>query len=77
MYTSPEVERLTGLRFETAGENLQNDAVQILRPRGDVFNVHSPDGWNRDIRGRCVDNGHAMGGAPDGGMRAVRGRTLK
>ena len=71
------MERLTGLRFETAGENLHTVSVQILRPRGNVFNVHSPDGWNRDIRGRCVDNGHAMGGAPDGGMRAVMGRTLK
>ena len=42
-----------------------------------TFLGHAPDGWNRGVRGRCVDNGHAMGGAPDGGMRAMRGRTLK
>ena len=33
VYTSPGVERLTGPRFETAGENLQNDAVQRMCKR--------------------------------------------
>ena len=34
VYTSAGAERLTGLRFETAGENLQNDVVLMMRPRG-------------------------------------------
>ena len=42
-----------------------------------TFWGHAPDGWNRDVRGRCVDNGHAEVSAPDGGMRAVMDRTLK
>ena len=33
VYTSAGAERLTGQRFETAGENLQNVSVQIRRPR--------------------------------------------
>ena len=37
VYTSPGVERLTGPRFETAGENLQNLSVLMMRPRGNVL----------------------------------------
>ena len=33
VYTSAGAERLTGLRFETAEENLQRVSVQIRRPR--------------------------------------------
>ena len=33
VYTSAGAERLTGLRFKTAGENLQRVSVQIRRPR--------------------------------------------
>ena len=33
VYTSAGAERLTGLRFKTAGENLQNDVVLMMRPR--------------------------------------------
>lgn len=33
VYDSAGVERLTGLRFETAGENLQRVSVQIRCPR--------------------------------------------
>lgn len=55
MGTVTGVEPWAQTRNETAGENLQNDAVLILRPRENVF----------------IDNN------PDGGMRAVVGRTLK
>lgn len=37
VYTSAGAERLTGLRFETAGENLQNVSVQIRCPRWRYF----------------------------------------
>ena len=37
VYTSAGAERLTGLRFETAGENLQRVSVQIRRPRWGYF----------------------------------------
>ena len=33
VYDSAGAERLTGLRFKTAGENLQRVSVQIRRPR--------------------------------------------
>ena len=55
MGTGTGVEPWAQTRNETAGENLQNVSVLMMRPRGNVFNVHSPDG----------------------GMRAVMGRTLK
>ena len=41
-------------RNETAGENLQNDAVLMMRPRGNVFNVHSPDGGMRAVMDRTL-----------------------
>ena len=37
VYTSPGVERLTGLRFETAGENLHDVSVLMMRPRENVL----------------------------------------
>ena len=55
LVTSTGAEPWARHRYETAGENLQNVSVLMMRPRGNVFNVHSPDG----------------------GMRAVMGRTLK
>ena len=41
-------------RNETAGENLQNDVVQTMRPRGNVFNVHSPNGGMRAVMDRTL-----------------------
>ena len=53
--TDTGAELRTQTRVETAGENLQNDAVLRLRTRRHHFRLR----------------------APDGGMRAVVGRTLK
>ena len=53
--TGTGAEPRTQTRVETAGENLQNDAVQRSRTRRHHFRLR----------------------APDGGMRAVVGRTLK
>ena len=55
MGTGTGVEPWAQTRIETAGENLQNVSVLMMRPREYVFN----------------DN------IPDGGMRALRDRTLK
>ena len=54
VYTSPGVERLTGPRFETAGENLHYLSVLMMRPRGNVFNVHVPDGGMRAVMDRTL-----------------------
>lgn len=37
VYTSAGAEQLTGLRFETAGENLQRVSVLLRRPRWRYF----------------------------------------
>lgn len=55
MGTGTVAEPWAQTRNETAGENLQDVSVLMMRPRGNVF----------------IDN------SPDGGMRAVMGRTLK
>ena len=41
-------------RYETAGENLLNDAVLMMRPRGNVFIDNSPDGGMRALMDRTL-----------------------
>lgn len=41
-------------RYETAGENLHYLSVLMMRPRGNVFNVHSPDGGMRAVMDRTL-----------------------
>ena len=41
-------------RNETAGENLQNDAVLMMRPRGYHFRLRAPDGGMRALMDRTL-----------------------
>ena len=54
MGTGTVVEPWAQTRNETAGENLQNDAVQILRPRGYHFRLSAPDGGMRAVMDRTL-----------------------
>ena len=52
MGTDTGVKPWAQTRNETAGENLQNDAVLMMRPRGNVFIDNSPDGGMRAVMDR-------------------------
>ncbi len=54
MGTGTGVEPWAQTRNETAGENLHNDAVQMMRPRGNVFIDNSPDGGMRAVMDRTL-----------------------
>ncbi len=54
MGTVTGVEPWAQTRNETAEENLQNDAVQMMRPRGNVFIDKSPDGGMRAVMDRTL-----------------------
>ena len=41
-------------RNETAGENLQNVSVLMMRPRGNVFIDNIPDGGMRAVMDRTL-----------------------
>ena len=52
--TSTGAEPRDRRRYETAGENLQNDAVLMMRPQGNVFNDNIPDGGMRAVMERTL-----------------------
>ena len=54
MGTGTGVKPWAQTRNEMAGENLQNVSVLMMRPRGNVFNVHSPDGGMRALMDRTL-----------------------
>ena len=54
MGTDTGVKPWAQTRNETAGENLQNDAVLMMRPRGNVFIDNSPDGGMRAVMDRTL-----------------------
>ena len=54
MGTVTGVEPWAQTRNETAGENLQNVSVLMMRPRGNVFNDNIPDGGMRALGDRTL-----------------------
>ena len=54
MGTGTGVKPWAQTRNEMAGENLQNVSVLMMRPRGNVFNVHSPEGGMRAVMDRTL-----------------------
>ena len=52
--TSAGAEPRARRQYETAGENLQNVSVLMMRPRGNVFNVHIPEGGMRALMDRTL-----------------------
>ena len=54
MGTGTAVKPWAQTRNETAGENLQNDAVLMMRPRGYHFRLRAPDGGMRAVMDRTL-----------------------
>ena len=54
MGTGTGVKPWSQTRNETAGENLQNVSVLMMRPRGNVFIDNSPDGGMRAVMDRTL-----------------------